>query len=303
MEEKKPRLLSSKYQKLKPRTSRKGRGGSKPPAAQEASGKPREEPPVNRGDQKAAIAGSATNAPSPEELERLYKRERLAIEAQERREREAFEAVQRDNGRGGAAEALRFLAKRAMERQIRSSTSIQVLRKALRTGPFSFDEYRALGTSHLEREIVRLVLQAAEAPRSLQEIKDFLPISNGPKIKPNRVLRKAANVTKAITVIEELEADRYWRELNIPGLMENLADYRDRLLRVSERLLRLDKSPTFKNAGHRHDEWVLQKIRNLTGRTYREKTTAIMLIVYPLAGHRPVETDSLRRWQQRRRTR
>jgi hypothetical protein len=217
------------------------------------------------------------------------------------REKLALNAVRRDSEPGGAAEALRFLARKAVRRKMQSYGGAEAVKKALGTA-IPFRTWCAQWQSAFETEVVRLVQQAAWAPRSLEDIKRFPGVSRL-RIEPVRALQMTATLKKAVALIRDLDRDEYWGEVAQPGLQEALDLYADNLSTVAQRLLRLDRSPTFRNAGHSNDEWVLENIRRLTGRFYREKTTVIMRAVCPLAGHHPVEAESLRRWQRRRRPR
>ena len=247
---------------------------------------------------------AATSGPNPRDRDDQTRRreiEKQCVQAQIDRERQAHDAVRKDDRPGGAAEALRFLAEKATQKEIRSSGGTKAVRKALAT-MLSFEEWCARWTRAYETDIVRLFRLAADAPRSLEEIKQFPGLSRR-KIKLARAVRMAATLKKAVALIRELDAADYWREVAQPGLQETLDLYVDNLSMVAQRLLQLDRSSTFKNIGHENDEWVLENIRRLTGRSYREKTAVIMRAVYPLADHWPVEAESLRRWQRRHRPR
>ena len=227
--------------------------------------------------------------------------EEQCVQAQLDCEQQAHDAIRKDEQPGGAAEALRFLAERATKKQIRSSGGTKAVRKALGT-MLSFEEWCAGWTRTYETDIVRLVRLAADSPRSLGDIKR-LPGLSRRKIESARAVRLAAKLKKAVALIRELDADEYWSEVAQIGLQETLDLYVDNLSTVAQRLQRLDRSPTFKNIGHRTDEWVLENIRRLTGRPYRTKTAVIMQAVYRLAGRWPVGPESLRRWQRRQRHR
>jgi hypothetical protein len=247
---------------------------------------------------------AATSGPNLSDRDDQAKRleiEKQWVQAQIDREQQARDAVRKDDRPGGAAEALRFLAERATQKEIRSSGGTKAVRKALGT-MMSFEEWRARWTRAYETDIVRLIRLAADAPRSLKDIKS-LPGPSRQMIEPTRVVQMAAKLKTAVALIRELDADDYWRKVTQLQLKEALDLYVDNLSTAAQRLLRLDRSPTFKSVGHENDEWVLENIRRLTGRSYREKTTVIMRAVYPLADHWPVEAESLRRWQRRRRPR
>ena len=242
------------------------------------------------------------NSQTPEELTRRFEIEKEFLEVQLQRERRAFNDIQSESGPGGAAEALRYLAKEATEKEIKRSGGVEAVTRALKAVGISFDDWRARWISSFEEQIVRIVLQAAGAPRSISEIKQWGLASSG-KTEAKRVMRMAGDIDKAIVAIQELNSDGYWSRVALPGLLECLKSYRDRLTLVAQRLLRLDRSRTFKNLGHETDEWVLENIRQLTGQPFRQKTTAIMRVVYRLDAHWPVDVGTLERWQTRKHAR
>lgn len=222
------------------------------------------------------------------------------LEALLEREKLALNAVRQDSAPGGAAEALRFLARKAVRRKIQSYGGAEPVKKALGNA-YPFNTCCEQWHDAFETEIVRLVQQAAWAPRSVEDLKRF---PGGPRgdYQPAQVLKIAIKLGKAASTIRALDTGEYWAEVRSTGLVEALELYTERLFRTANTLARIEKSPSFRGLAHKNEEWVLEEIRRLTGQPYREKAAAVMRAVYAVAGHRPAEAETLRRWQRRRRT-
>jgi hypothetical protein len=245
-----------------------------------------------------------TSEPKPQARDRNPIRVLIAeggLEVQLDREKQALDAVRQDIAPGGAAEALRFLASKAVKREIESSGGTGAVKKALGTA-IPFKTWCAQWQSVFETKVVRLVQQAAWAPRSVEDFKRF---PGGPRgdYQAAQVKKLAMKLGKTASAIRALDSDKYWAELRSVGLAEAMELYAKRLLKTANTIKRIEKSPEFRSIAHRNEEWVLEEIRRLTGQPYREKAAVIMRAVYPLAGHRPAEAETLRRWQRRQRTR
>jgi hypothetical protein len=223
------------------------------------------------------------------------------LEVQLEREKLALNAVRQDSAPGGAAEALRFLASKAVRREIKSYGGAGAVKKALGTA-IPFKTWCAQCQSVFETKVVRLVQQAAWAPCSVEDFKRF---PGGPRgdYQAAHVTRIAKKLGKAASTIRALDSDKYWAKLCSAGLVEAVELYAERLFRTANTIKRIEKSPEFRSLAHQNEEWVLEEIRRLTGQPYREKAAVVMRAVYPLAGHRPAEAETLRRWQRRQRTR
>jgi hypothetical protein len=217
------------------------------------------------------------------------------------REKLALNAVRQDCAPGGAAEALRFLASKAVRRKMQSYGGAEAVKKALGTA-IPFKKWCAQWQSAFETEVVRLVQQAAWAPRSVEDLKRF---PGGPRgdYQAAHVTKIAMKLEKAASTIQALDSDEYWATVRSAGLAEALELYAERLLRTANTIMKIEKSPEFRSLAHENEEWVLEQIRRLTGQPYREKAAAVMRAVYPFVGHRPADAETLRRWQRRRRTR
>jgi hypothetical protein len=217
------------------------------------------------------------------------------------REKLALNAVRQESAPGGAAEALHFLASKAVRRKIQSYGGREAVKKALGTA-IPFETWCARWQSVFETEVVRLVQQAAWAPRSVADLKRF---PGGPRgdYQATHITKIAMKLGKAASSIRALDSDEYWAGVRSAGLAEALELYAERLLRTASTIMRIEKSPEFRSLAHKNEEWVLEQISSLAGQPYREKAAVIMRAVYSLAGHTPAEAETLRRWQRRQRTR
>src|SRR5215472_4805737 len=119
------------------------------------------------------------------------------------REKRALNAVRQDSGPGGAAEALRFLAGKAVRRKTQSYGGAEAVKKALGTA-IPFKTWCAQWQSAFETDIVRLVVQAAWAPRSIEDLKRF---PGGPRgnYHAAQVSKIAIKLEKAASTIRALD--------------------------------------------------------------------------------------------------
>lgn len=156
--------------------------------------------------------------------------------------------------------------------------------------------------------------------------------------EPEELLKHAARISDTAETIHKLNSERFWdmtcpdvaifeehdlrpernAELlrvwrvdprtfkktkkafeNLPHILEM---YAKNLRRKSDFGLSFRKRRrTQGNVQHRMEESLLEFVRELTGRKYRDKIAAIFRVIYPIAGRRAIEGESLRKRDQRNR--
>jgi hypothetical protein len=189
------------------------------------------------------------------------------------REREYLQAVREDSGKGGARDALRFLAQKA---------------------------------GLPEEGMYLFFVETARASADQKAKRKPIPQDS----TPEEVLSFARGLSNTSRKIRRLNQEAFWGAAHVlksdatyqelPNLLYMYA--RNLQLKAEDLLRRRNIYRKIGTPEHRADKELLETVQRLTGRKHRDKSAAILRVIYPLFGLTPeIKGESLRKREQRER--